>query len=147
MGKITSQANITDSLDQMAINVTNTGAGSAPRIGIYDDDGNNYPSTLLADCGTADGGTAGVKVYTTDLPLVVNPGLYWLVYLTNGSIPAIRCFGTTLPVLGYDSTLSGSNGVGRKVSQAYGALPSTFTAGGSMLVTTPYPAIYVRFSR
>ncbi|MCX6799800.1 MAG: hypothetical protein NT091_01495, partial [Candidatus Falkowbacteria bacterium] len=79
----------TTTIDQMAINVTTLGAGSTPRVGIYADDGNNYPGSLVVDAGTQSGASTGVKTYTTNLPVTLEPGLYWLAYIVNGTAPAI----------------------------------------------------------
>ena len=135
-------------IDQMAINVTTLGASSTPRIGIYADNGNNYPGVLIADAGTQSGGSTGVKTYTTNLPITLDPGLYWLAYVTNATAPTIRSFAVASmhPILGYASTLPTNAQFGWTVAFTFGALPNPFTASASALTAVPIPAIFVRAS-
>lgn len=135
-------------IDAMAINVTTLGSGSTPRVGIYADNGNDYPGALVVDAGTQSGATTGVKTYSTGLPVTLDPGLYWLAYVTNATAPAIRTFAVTgmNPVLGLSSALGTAPNLGWSVAFTFGALPSTFTAGGAAFIAAPIPAVFVRTS-
>ncbi|MBT9169471.1 MAG: hypothetical protein DDT19_02831 [Syntrophomonadaceae bacterium] len=138
----------TTTIDQMAISVTTAVAGLA-RIGIYADNGNNYPGALVVEATSVtqiDTGIAGVRIATGGLPVVLQPGLYWLAIVGNAA-PTIRTFtvASMLPVLGYASTLPTAASLGWFVTFTYAALPSTFPAGGSVITTGP-PAIFVRTS-
>jgi len=137
----------TTTIDQMAINVTTAAAGLA-RIGIYRDNGNNYPGALVVETTQIDTGTTGVKTATGGLPVTLEPGLYWLAIVTNAG-PVIRGFavGSTVPVLGYTSSLGTAASFGWSVSYTYGALPTTFTSGGAVITAAPLPAIFVRISQ
>lgn len=136
-------------IDTLAINVTTLGSGSTPRVGIYADNGNSYPGALVADAGTQSGATTGVKSYTTNLPVTLDPGLYWLAYVTNATAPTIRTFAVASmnPVLGFPSTLGTAANLGWSVAFTFGALPSTFTAGGAGITAVPIPAVFVRTSQ
>lgn len=140
-------------LDRLQFNVTTVGgAGSVARCGIYTNSGASliYPNALVVDGGQHDtsavGGT-GVKSATIDVDL--DPGeLYWFVYLCGTAAPTVRginpaaCF----PLFGLDSTIGTAPGVGLSVAQAYGALPATFTASGTVLTTAPIPVVVARYS-
>ena len=139
----------TQTIDRMAVNITVLGSGSTPRLGIYTDDGNNYPGTLVVDAGTQDGGSTGIKTYTTGLPITLEAGLYWLVYFTNGTAPTFRTFSVSslINVLGYSNTLTSTSGnAGWTKALSFDVLPSTFPAGGSIMNTNPVPAVFVRFN-
>lgn len=139
----------TTTIDQMAINVTTAAAGAA-RIGIYRDNGNNYPGALVVEATSAtqiNTGTTGVKIATNGLPVTLEPGLYWLAIVGNAA-PTIRTFavGSLLPVLGYGSSLGTAASFGWSVSFTYAALPTSFPTGGALITGTPIPAVYVRIS-
>jgi hypothetical protein len=130
-------------LDRIGINVTTLSAGNV-RLGIYADDGNGYPGSLVLDAGAQSTGTTGVKELTISQALAANT-LYWLAILgdaapTIRTIPIAQC----LPFLGLDSAYGTALGVGWVAALTYGALPATFTAGGSAIAADPVPAIAVR---
>ena len=138
----------TTTIDQMAINVTTAAAG-ATRVGIYADNGNNYPGALVVEATSAaqmDTGTVGVRT-ATGLSITLQPGLYWLATVSNAG-PTIRGFGVAsmLPVLGYAVGLPTTASLGWSVGFTYAALPATFTAGGTPITAVPIPAIFVRTS-
>ena len=131
--------------DRIGIIVT-TGAAGNVRIGIYQDDGNGYPGSLLLDAGAQSTTGTGVKEVTISQALAANT-LYWLAILgdaapTIRTIPIAQC----IPFLGLDNAYGTALGVGWLASLAYGALPSTFTAGGSAITADPVPAIALRVS-
>ena len=131
-------------LDRIAINVT-TGTAGLIRLGIYNDDGNLYPSSLVLDAGEVSTGTAGVKTLTINQTLA--PGLYWLA-LVNNAASTIRALalGGCMAILGLDATLSTAPGVGWSAAFTYAALPASFPAGASVLTATPVPAVFVRIA-
>ncbi|HUO50243.1 MAG TPA: hypothetical protein VMU25_01600 [Candidatus Paceibacterota bacterium] len=141
-------------IDQMAINVTTVGSGGTgnERVGIYNDNGNDYPGTLVVDAGAAGTtGSTGVKTFTTGLPVTLDPGLYWLVTVHDNSTtaPTLRCFAVAslTPILGYASSLPTNAQFGWTVSFTYAALPSNFPSGGSAITGVPIPSIFVRTSQ
>lgn len=133
-------------LDRIAINVTSLTAGNM-RLGIYADDGNGYPGALVADLGAVDVGTTGVKEITISRALNANT-LYWLAIVGSAAATIRAIAGTSCyPILGIDSGLGTALGVGWSAAFTYGALPSTFTAGGTALTTSDtIPAIAVRIT-
>jgi hypothetical protein len=139
-------------IDQMEINVTTLGAGGTgnARVGIYADNGNNYPGALVVDAGAVATTSTGVKAFTTGLPVTLDPGLYWLAYVHNNATtaPTMRAFAVAslLPVLGYASTLPTNAQFGWSVAFTYAALPATFTAGGAAITAVPIWAVFVRTS-
>jgi hypothetical protein len=142
----------TMTVDQMAINVTTAGAGGTgmARVGIYADNGNNYPGVLIVDAGAAVTTATGVKTFTTGLPVILQPGLYWLAYVHDNitTAPTMRAFavGSLIPVLGYASTLPTNAQFGWGVSFTYAFLPNPFSAGGSAITAVPIWAVFVRTS-
>ena len=88
------------SLTTIAFRVTALAAGSTMRVGIYNltkqsDTGNDYDSTftLLADLGTVDTSTTGIKPITVDLKL--GQGVYGFAVVSNGA-PQIMATGTNI---------------------------------------------------
>lgn len=142
----------TTTVDQMAINVTTVGAGGTgnARVGIYADNGNNYPGALVVDAGAAVTTSTGVKTFTTGLPVTLDPGLYWLAYVHDNATtaPTMRALavGSIPPVLGTGSTLPLTPSLGWSVAFTYAALPATFTAGGAVITAVPIWAVFVRTS-
>lgn len=137
----------TITIDQMAINCTAAGTSSNIRVGIYFDNGNNYPGALLVDAGANSTATTGVKTYTTNLPVTLFPGLYWMASVGDGTAPTLRAIASTgfIPILGIDSALGTAFGVAWQAGFTYGSLPSTFTSGGSVQ-TAAQTAIFYRLS-
>lgn len=134
-------------IDQMAFNVTAFVAGNI-RIGIYKAGTDGYPSTLVADVGAVVISANGVKTLSASpLPITLGPGLYYLAMVTD-SASTVRGFAVAsmLPVLGVSSALGTAQMLGYYVALAYGALPATFTAGGTAIVAAPLPAVFARFS-
>ena len=131
--------------DRIAINVTSAVSGSKARVGVYRDDGNAYPSTLVpgTDVGELDTGTTGVKENAIDVTLP--PGLYWLALVSSAGIAvrAVPVASLDSEILGLGPDLGTAPGVGYSVSYTYGALPSTFPTGAS-IVTSTLPLIAVR---
>lgn len=76
-------------LDRIGIEVVTTGAGSATRLGIYNDS-DGKPDTLLLDAGTVDSSTStGFKEAT--ISQVLNNAWYWLVCVAQGGVaPNVR---------------------------------------------------------
>lgn len=136
-------------VDQMSINVTTLGSGSSVRVGIYADNGNNYPGALVVDGGSVSTATLGVKTYTAGLPATLDAGLYWLAIVSNATAPTIRSFAVASlnPILGYASSLPTNAQFGWFAAFTFGSLPSTFTAGGTAITAVPIPAVFVRASQ
>lgn len=140
------------SLDRIAFEVTTVGGASAKaRVGIYSatSTSNLYPNALVVDGGefdTSSVGGVGVKSTTISKFLAKNT-LYWFVYLAGTSAATVRGLGvgTVWNLLGTDSTLPTTFNSVLSVSQAYGALPSTFPGSATPAAETA-PIIAVRFS-
>ena len=139
----------TTTIDSVQINVTTLGAASSVNVGVYADNGNMYPGALIQDFGNQATATTGIKTFVTGVPITLLPGLYWLVFLCSATAPIVTGW-TALslpPILGISSALTGvALGLGWSVAQAAGPLPSTFTAGGAVVVAVPLPAVFWRTS-
>ena len=103
---------------------------------------------LLLDAGVVDTSTTGVKSIT--IRQALNPGLYWLACVGDGTAPYVRSFAIaglqTDYAMGYDNTLSASPSFGYSYSFTYAALPASFGTSPSLVTAVPIPAIFVRLS-
>lgn len=79
----------TITLDRIAAEITVLAAGSTLSLGIYNDDGNGDPGTLLLDAGTISG--AAVAVVELTINQVLQGGrLYHFAILAQGGAPTTR---------------------------------------------------------
>lgn len=136
-------------MDIIAVDCTATGVNAKARCGIYDSTSgkNLYPNNLIVDSGEFDMSTLGVKSASISTKLKPNQ-LYWAVLLNGTASSSIRAISNivgkgsfTIP---FPNTMGTANSTGLTVAQAYGALPSVFTAGA--VVATTSPMIFARFS-
>lgn len=132
-------------LDQIGAYVSTLSTTTA-RLGIYSDNGNCYPGSLLLDAGTIDVTSTGAKKIAINQALAANT-LYWLV-IVCAATPAIYCIpvAAVISILGTSNALGTAQNAGLYVAQTYGALPGTFPASPTMIAAAPIPAIFVRLS-
>ena len=138
----------TTKFDRIAIRVTTLATGVTPRLrlGIYEDNGNNYPGKLVLDAGEIDVSTTGVKEVIINTTLQGGK-LYWLTLVgqdTTALVVAATAAGDVIPVLGYELDLSGTPLSGWAVTQTYGALPATYPTGSPVGWTLGVPLIALR---
>jgi len=120
---------ITQSFDRIAIHVATEVTGGAIRLGIYNDNGDCYPSSLLLDAGLVNTTTTGLKEIVINVTL--SPGLYWLVLLAavlgnflGGHSAYYLPVGRTGPyATGYNCW---------SISYNFNPFPSTFPAGATL---------------
>lgn len=76
---------VAKTISEIAISVSTAAAGASIRLGIrnYNDATGEF-TTLVSDCGTVDASTTGLKSIT-GLSITLNPGLYFLECVSNGS--------------------------------------------------------------
>lgn len=121
------------SIDRLALMVNATGTATAARIGIYSNNpANNYPDALIIESGQMDVSTTGLKQATVSATL--QPGLYWLAYLANGTA---TMSGPNTGLQPYPMGSSGLLNFGGyyTVALAYAALPATFTGSATVGVS------------
>lgn len=133
----------TITIDRIGAEITTVGeAGSKLRLGIYIDDGTNYPGALLSDAGQIAGDSATVQ----DAPavsLTIPPGVYWIGGAVQSVVttqPTVRTHSGTPPVplrLGTSLPGAGTAPVGYSQSSVGGALPAVFTTTGSIVGSAP----------
>jgi len=115
-------------LDRIAIYVTTAGgAGAEMRLGIYNDGVNLYPAGLLADYGTIDATTTGIKAIIINQALA--KGMYWLACVCNDATVKIPVALYHTSPLGYSDPRYNAGNL--SVSYNYGALPDPFPGGAS----------------
>lgn len=136
-------------LDRIAFQVTTLAASGTGRCGIYQatSDTNVYPNALIVDSGSLSTASTGLKSATISQALTANT-LYWFVYLAGTAAATIRCMalGGVRAFMGIDNAIGAAPGFGITVAQAFGSLPATFPAGGTVMTAVPIPAIAARFS-
>lgn len=137
-------------LDRIAFEVTTGGAGgSVGRVGIYNVTGlaNEYPSSLVVDGGEQDTTSTGVKAATISVTLA--PGVYAAAWNFGTAAPTCRIFvAASYPsFVGAPSTMATTN-LYLLVASAYGSLPATFPAGGTLQTgaSSGHPVVAARFS-
>jgi hypothetical protein len=130
---------------KMAIHVTTLAAGNA-RLGIYQDNGSIYPGSLVADAGTVDTSSTGLKEITgLNISLSANT-LYWIVLVANvaPSLVVTPSGGGWQP-LGYSTSLNVTGGAFWTVYFTYATLPATFPGGATAQTSTATPKIAIYF--
>lgn len=143
------------SITELAIRLNSVSGGGNARVGLYRNagEGNLYPGTLAADSGDIAVNNTSLKTFIPSPSITVDPGeLIWLAHISSATNNYV-CTGSGGALsrisLGYENTVTNTlPTLGHKVSQAFGALPSTFpTSGRSAIVDSQeYPAIFVTFS-
>jgi hypothetical protein len=124
------------------------------RLGLYRDNGNNYPGKLVVDAGTvattATGQrslcTSGCTAVSTGLPVTIQPGLYWLALNNNSVAITARGFavGGLNAIPGLPNSFTTARNLGWNIANTYAALPSVFPSGATASTAAPLPAIAVR---
>jgi len=126
--------------DRIGIRLVGAGAaGALIRLGIYRDNGRMYPGQLVADAGEVAGDVAGDRVL--DVDVVLEPGVYWLAYLSNdGTIDPVGV-AYQIPPFGYG--LHFPYGGYYVDGYTYGPLPATYPAGAAKESFPPAVALRV----
>lgn len=132
----------------IAVYVLST-TGDTLRLGIYADNGSNYPGALLFDGGKGGyaSGATGLKTLAVSPTQTLTANtLYWLVFICkNGTTLYQLASGTSsvvqIPFLGIASSGGNANAVYTNYNKAQtwsgiSALPNPFPAGASLGVTS-----------
>lgn len=136
------------SIDRIGVQVDAAGAaGVVIRFGVYADDGNSRPGTLIAEAAsTVAGDTTGYVEAT--ITAALSRGRYHCIAVAQGTgnTPGLRYVNAYHPMLG---AASGSNAIGASNVQIStngsisGALPSTVTLNTSFGNRTPVIAVRI----
>jgi hypothetical protein len=119
-------------------------------MGIYTNtsDTNLYPDQLVSgsDGGSVSSATTGMKTNTISVTLAPMT-LYWFAFNCSATAPTVRNvpLNDAWAILGTDNALGANLGLGWQVALTFGAMPSTFTASGTVSTSTPV-AVGVRYS-
>jgi hypothetical protein len=135
-------------ITELRAEVTVIGAASTFRLGIYRDNGSLYPGSLVAgsDVSTIVSSVVGVKTVTFASPIVLSPGLYWVVIntavaFTIRAIPVSAC----LPILGSLVTIGTAAPItGYTIGFAFAAMPSVYPASAAFLNNSLAPWVIFR---
>lgn len=138
-------------LSTVAYTCTLQAASSSMRIGIYNlvkqpDTGNNYDTafTLLADLGTVDTSTTGIKFINTDIKL--GQGVYGFAVISNGA-PRIMSASTNIIDLGLSPNTYQSNPVSHwhnDGASQFTALPATTFGAMSAIMNAGAPQVMIK---
>lgn len=134
----------TTTFNELVMNVTVAAATSVFRMGIYQDDGGGYPGALVADFGTVDCSTTGLKTLTISQQLT--PDVYWIGGVMQTASATITMTGPFLNhkiQVGTSSVSAGPNNNYYAQTSVTGALPSTFTSTVTPGSTT-MPRIWIK---
>lgn len=104
------------------------GTGAKCRLGIYKDNGQCYPGSLVLDAGEVACETTGHKDIAISQPL--EKGLYWLVFTGNDASVSIARTSYYQSNIGMNYLITVMRGA-YHASQAYGALPASFPESAS----------------
>lgn len=131
--------------DRIGVEVTTLQSGAVGRLGIWATNlSTGLPGSLLLDAGTIDGSSTGFKEITISLAL--NPGRYWLGYVSqsSGTAPTVRVMGAPtggIPTFSQSDLTSVPAAV--QQNSITGALPNPMapTTVGSLVAR-----VYLRFT-
>ena len=98
-------------------------AGSVMRLGLYEDDGNGFPSTLVADWGTIDTDTTGFKTLSIS-ETVRGDRWYWFAASNGVATCSMRGSSSVVNVIGTTTINGFSYGGVMTADYAYGTLPA-----------------------
>jgi len=114
-------------IDRIAVEVTTAAATATVRLGLYSSV-DNVPSALIADFGTVDASTTGVKEKT--ISQAVTKGLVWAAYVcSNSSAVRLRQIGDGYQMLTFPSSAAQAfDQIGYTQTGVTGALPNPTTA-------------------
>lgn len=130
---------ITTTFDRIGLEVLSATATSVIRLGIYNDNGNGFPSTVVLDAGTINGNSATFQTITISQQLTA--GLYWVSCCPQTATTSIRTF-TAISLGDVNFTNYGGNAfMGFKQSGISGAFASW---GAESALTAAAPYIVVR---
>ena len=137
-------------IDRIGAEITTAGeAGSTVRLGIYADNGNRYPGSLLVDAGTIDAATVGGQTLTIT-PLTLPPGVYWIGAVVQGAPttqPTLRVATNSwtppFPLdMGQSAPSNGAVAIGYSMTGVSAALPGSFSS--TLTTQTTIPRLWVR---
>lgn len=129
-------------IDRVGFEVTTAGqASSILRCGIYGDNGNGFPGSLLVELGTKPVDSVAVLEYML-LPLRLKPGIYWLAGALQGaaSTPPTLRVATEVPFGAPAESAAnaiGSTPRGLTTSGVTGGLPAVFPADAVITGVVP----------
>ncbi len=132
-------------IDRLGLYVSVAAAGNA-RLGIYNDNGNVYPGSLLLDAGAVDISTTGIKEAIINQALT--KGLYWLAIICSVAPTVYKGAMAFSPLGRSNTTLKAIYSHYYKSAVGYGALPDLFPAGAGLTthVTAAYSTVFARLA-
>ncbi len=132
-------------IDRLGLWVSVAAAGNA-RLGIYNDNGNVYPGSLLLDAGAVDVSAIGKKEAIIDQALT--KGLYWLAIICSAEITVYKGQWAHSPLGRSNTTLKAVYSHYYKTGVGYGALPDPCPSGAGLTTSADaaYSSVFARLS-
>lgn len=110
--------------DHAQIRVGSGGGFNNIRVGIYrSTDDLSVPGEIVADFGQLSVATAGLKGFTVDPVVTLNPGVYWSVW-TSGGAPSLYCVEDTLASHLHVAAAGDNEARSYQAARTYAALPA-----------------------
>jgi hypothetical protein len=140
----------TTTLDRIAIRTHSNFSGSGLfRLGIFNNDSNSKPSTVLLDAGTVTP-TAASTTYTITINQQLDKGFYWLAMNTitaaaTNNIVSTGNASSINPLLGtFSADPAFTNGIIQGWQISSHDASAAFTTASSLITTTAVPYVYIR---
>lgn len=142
-------------VSSLNLSCTTGQTGGAARLGIYKDNGAGYPGALVYDSGAIAGLTSTTIVTKSGVNQVLQAGWYWVtsIFTASGTFPSVAGITTNYSVetnaqLGSDTAAhslaaSGQAATGISVAGVYGAYPTTFPSGATLILNAATPLVSI----
>lgn len=134
-------------IDRIGINVTvasGTG-GSEARLGIYadiDDEYGGFPGDLVSGSAVSVA-TDSVAFVAGTIDVDLDPGLYWLAFVTQTATCTVARVDGPHPAVGHNQSANVGTRIGYRETSVSGALPATFGGPENAQGGIPAPQIRV----
>lgn len=137
--------NKTTTFDRIACVTTSAFSGTATvRLGIYNHDGANKPSTVLLDAGTVSA-TAASTAYTITISQSLSAGTYWLAMNTQTTATTNTFFVTSsTPTMTFNQWYNGANGSTLISGWVQDSVTGAFATAGTLTGAVTLGAARVR---
>lgn len=133
-------------IDRIAIETTvAAGAGGVFRMGVYADDGNGKPGTLLFDTGNVDA-TVAAGIIAPTIAQFVNKSQLWLCAVNQVAQATVRSSSASIYPVAYSAATLAAGGfdlAGYSQTGVSGALPATAAVNS---IAQQVPRLYLRRS-
>ena len=122
------------------VEVTSAAAGSTFSFGIYNDNGSNFPSSIIYTSPSLNTATTGFKEVVTSGTIAANTK-YWFVALTNGGNPTFRSLAIGYNLSGMTASTNTPFGTANCAYRTFGGGSLTTFTPSSLRFSSPLPEL------